>query len=134
MPAVLASTCPEPAAGVSWSLTQVLYIKTENPARFVFAQICQGWICAAWAVLGPWCEIYLALGLEQGLLVEFRKDLRPEGRLPDYWERNHGMLHTWPFILHLPFDPMRAKILISRGHNIRRLRRLVLSEMARHFY
>ena len=71
MPAVLASTCPEPAAGVSWSLTQVLYMKTENPARFVFAQIWQGWICAAWAVLGPWCEIYLALGLEQGLLVEF---------------------------------------------------------------
>ena len=73
MPAVLASTCPEPAAGVSWSLTQVLYMKTENPARFVFAQIWQGWICAAWAVLGPWCEIYLALGLEQGLLVEFPK-------------------------------------------------------------
>ena len=22
------------------------------------------WVCAAWAVLGPWCEIYLALGLE----------------------------------------------------------------------
>ena len=49
-----------------------------------------GWVCAAWAVLGPWCEIYLALGLEQGLLVEFRKDMRPEGRLPDHWEADHG--------------------------------------------
>ena len=38
----------------------------------------------------PWCEIYLALGLEQGLLVEIRKDLRPEGRLPHHREADHG--------------------------------------------
>ena len=58
--------------------------------RAFFCLKMAGWICAAWAVLGPWCEIYLALGLEQGLLVEIRKDLRPEGRLPHHREADHG--------------------------------------------
>ena len=40
---------------------------TELVVKFLRAFFClkmAGWICAAWAVLGPWCEIYLALGLE----------------------------------------------------------------------
>ena len=37
-----------------------------------------GWLCAGRAVVGPWCEKYLVLGLEQGLLMVFRKDHRPE--------------------------------------------------------
>ena len=35
----------------------------KSGARRVRADLA-GWVCAAWAVLGPWCEIYLALGLE----------------------------------------------------------------------
>ena len=38
------------------------------------------------AVVGPWCEKYLVLGLEQGLLMVFRKDHRPEGFGSDHRE------------------------------------------------
>ena len=45
-----------------------------------------GWLCAGQAVVGPWCEKYLGLGLEQGLLMVFRKDHRPEGLGSDHRE------------------------------------------------
>ena len=45
-----------------------------------------GWLCARRAVVGPWCEKYLVLGLEQGLLMVFRKDHRPEGLDSDHRE------------------------------------------------
>ena len=63
--------------------------QVSSGALRVRADLARGF-SAAWAVLGPWCEIYLALGLEQGLLVEIRKDLRPEGRLPHHREADHG--------------------------------------------
>ena len=90
MPRVLASVCSQPACGVSGSVTQVLgALVVKSGALRVRADLARGFR-AAWAVLGPWCEIYLALGLEQGLLVEIRKDLRPEGRLPHHREADHG--------------------------------------------
>ena len=48
-----------------------------------------GWLCAGRAFLGPWCEKYLVLGLEQGLLVGFRKDHRPEALCSDHREGGH---------------------------------------------
>ena len=45
-----------------------------------------GWLCAGRAVVGPWCEKYLVLGLEQGLLMGFRKDHRPEALCSDHRE------------------------------------------------
>ena len=45
-----------------------------------------GWLCAGRAVVGPWCEKYLVLGLEQGLLIVFRKDHRPEALCSDHRE------------------------------------------------
>ena len=45
-----------------------------------------GWLCAGRAFLGPWCEKYLVLGLEQGLLMGFRKDHRPEALCSDHRE------------------------------------------------
>ena len=47
--------------------------------RAFFCLKMAGWICAAWAVLGPWCEIHLAPGLERGLLMVIRKGHHPEG-------------------------------------------------------
>ena len=48
-----------------------------------------GWLCAGRAFLGPWCEKYLGLGLEQGLLMVFRKDHRPEGLCSDHGDAGH---------------------------------------------
>ena len=48
-----------------------------------------GWLCAGRAVVGPWCEKYLVLGLEQGLLMAFRKDHRPEALCSDHREGGH---------------------------------------------
>ena len=45
-----------------------------------------GWLCAGRAFLGPWCEKYLVLGLEQGLLTVFRKDHRQEVLGSDHGE------------------------------------------------
>ena len=64
MPRVLASVCSQPACGVSGSVTQVLGALVAKILRAFFCLKMAGWVCAAWAVLGPWCEIYLALGLE----------------------------------------------------------------------
>ena len=50
----------------------------KSGARRVRADLA-GWVCAAWAVLGPWCEIHLAPGLERGLLMVIRKGHHPEG-------------------------------------------------------
>ena len=64
MPRVLASVCSQPACGVSGSVMQVLGALVAKILRACLCLEWAGWICAAWAVLGPWCEIYLALGLE----------------------------------------------------------------------
>ena len=48
-----------------------------------------GWLCAGRAVVGPWCEKYLVLGLEQGLLMVFRKDHRPEVLGSDHQDAGH---------------------------------------------
>ena len=48
-----------------------------------------GWVCAAWAVLGPWCEIHLAPGLERGLLMVIRKGHHPEGLGSDHQDAGH---------------------------------------------
>ena len=53
-------------------------ISLKSGARRVRADLA-GWVCAAWAVLGPWCEIHLAPGLERGLLMVIRKGHHPEG-------------------------------------------------------
>ena len=62
---------------IAHSVRRVAQVDKDDATRFFlrafFCLKLAGWICAAWAVLGPWCKIYLALGLEQGLLVEFPK-------------------------------------------------------------
>ena len=79
MPRVLASVCSQPACGVSGSVTQVLgALVVKSGALRVRADLARGFR-AAWAVLGPWCEIHLAPGLERGLLMVIRKGHHPEG-------------------------------------------------------
>ena len=79
MAAVLASAYFLPAAAIGTSSTQVLATCVIKILRAFFCLDLAGWVCAAWAVLGPWCEIHLAPGLERGLLMVIRKGHHPEG-------------------------------------------------------
>ena len=78
MAAVLASAYFLPAAAIGTSSTQVLATCVKSGALRVRADLARGFR-AAWAVLGPWCEIHLAPGLERGLLMVIRKGHHPEG-------------------------------------------------------
>ena len=89
MPRVLASVCSQPACGVSGSVTQVLGALVAKILRAFFCLDLAGWVCAAWAVLGPWCEIHLAPGLERGLLMVIRKGHHPEGLGSDHQDAGH---------------------------------------------